>query len=154
MFNQSKKDELKDKVVDGVETAKDKVVDGVETAKDKAADLVDDAKDVANDAADQAKKAVNVSADEVKAMIAQLQSLISDKADDLADHDAKDLKRALKKHYRKLKNASQETAGNAWKQGHAACSKMVEQKPVTSVLAVAGLAALLGYFFAKKSDHY
>mgnify|MGYP003601400167 FL=1 len=87
MFNQSKKEELKDKVIDGVEAA-----------KDKTTDLVDDAKDFANDAADQAKKAVNISADEVKAMIAQLQNLISDKTDDLADHDAKDLKKALKKH--------------------------------------------------------
>ena len=101
MFNQSKKEELKDKVIDGVEAA-----------KDKTTDLVDDAKDFANDAADQAKKAVNISADEVKAMIAQLQNLISDKTDDLADHDAKDLKKALKKHYRQLKNASQETAGS------------------------------------------
>ena len=54
MFNQSKKEELKDKVIDGVEAA-----------KDKTTDLVDDAKDFANDAADQAKKAVNISADEV-----------------------------------------------------------------------------------------
>ena len=142
MFNQSKKEELKDKVIDGVEAA-----------KDKTTDLVDDAKDFANDAADQAKKAVNISADEVKAMIAQLQNLISDKTDDLADHDAKDLKKALKKHYRQLKNASQETAASAWKQGHTACSKMVEEKPVTSMLAVAGLAALFGFVLAKKSDY-
>ena len=43
--------------------------------------------------------------------------------------------------------------GTAWKQGHAACSKMVEEKPVTSMLAVAGLAALFGFVLAKKSDY-
>ena len=142
MFNQSKKEELKDKVIDGVEAA-----------KDKTADLVDDAKNFTNDAADQAKKAVDISTDEVKAMIAQLQNLINDKADDLADHDAKSVKKALKKHYRELKKTSQETASSAWKQGHAACSKMVEEKPVTSMLAVAGLAALFGFVLAKKADY-
>ena len=142
MFNQSKKEELKDKVIDGVKAA-----------KDKTADLVDDAKNFTNDAADQAKKAVDISTDEVKAMIAQLQNLINDKADDLADHDAKSVKKVLKKHYRELKKTSQETASSAWKQGHAACSKMVEEKPVTSMLAVAGLAALFGFVLAKKADY-
>ncbi len=152
MFNKSKTEEFKDDVIDGVNEAKDKAKDVADTAKDKAADMVGSAKATAEKLADKTEKAVDVSTDEVKALIDRLSKWVASNADDVSKIDGQDVKKTLSEQYQGLKENTQEKAVAALKQGQQACAKMVDQKPVTSIAAIAGLAALVGYAIAKKSS--
>lgn len=139
MFNQSKTEQIKDKIEDGIEVVADKAHDAARETQ-KAAENV----------SDKVQEAFGMSVDEVKALMRQFKGVFDETADELGKTDLSDAKKGFVQQCQDLKCATQDKAAAALKQGQ----KVVEEKPLGSVVVVAGLAALLGYSLAKKHNRF
>ena len=139
MFNQSKTEQIKDQLQEGVDVVTDKAN---EAAKEVAK--------TAENVGDNVQEAFGMSVDEVKGLMDKFKKFMDDQADELSAVDTSDVKKSFAQHCQDLKCATQDKAAAALKQGQ----KVVEEKPLGSMAAVAGLAALLGYVLAKKNTRF
>ena len=138
MFHQSKTEQIKDKIEEGVEIA-----------EDKATEVAKEAKKTADKVTEKAEEAVEMTVDEAKALVKKLKRFIGEKAIEAEVHKlANHNDHGFIDKYDVLKAVAIGKGVKSVKQ----CEKAFKDKPVRSTLAVAGVAALIGYLVHRSSN--